>query len=130
VKLAESGGRSVAQVARELGMHETTLHRWMSRYGERAGAGRITPEEHEELIWPAPRGAPGHDGARYSKKSGRYLLEGTVVRYSFIRQHRGQFRLAALCRVLQVAQGLWEMAARMMAGAIPDVGWYNARQAR
>ena len=50
VKLAESGDRPVAQVARELDLNETTLYRWMNRYGQRAGAGRITPEGHEELI--------------------------------------------------------------------------------
>jgi transposase-like protein len=50
VKLAESGDRPVAQVAGELDLNETTLHRWMNRYGKGAGAQRITPEEHEELI--------------------------------------------------------------------------------
>ena len=50
VGLAERGDRPVAQVARELGLNETTLHRWIGRYGKRAGAQRITPEEHAELI--------------------------------------------------------------------------------
>lgn len=50
VGLAERGDRSVAQVARELGLHETVLHRWLKQFGQRAGAGRVTPEEHEELI--------------------------------------------------------------------------------
>jgi transposase len=50
VGLAERGDRPIAQVARELGLNETTLHRWIGRYGQRAGAGRITPEEHDELI--------------------------------------------------------------------------------
>jgi len=50
VGLAERGDRPIAQVARELGLNETTLHRWIGRYGKRAGAGRITPEEHDELI--------------------------------------------------------------------------------
>jgi len=50
VKLAERGEVAVAQVARELDLNETTLHRWMNRYGQRAGAQRMTPEEHEELI--------------------------------------------------------------------------------
>ncbi len=50
VGLAERGDRPIAQVARELGLNETTLHRWIGRYGRRAGAQRITPEEHEELI--------------------------------------------------------------------------------
>jgi transposase len=50
VKLAERGDTPVAQVARELDLHETTLRRWMALYGKRAGANRLTPEEHEELI--------------------------------------------------------------------------------
>ena len=50
VKLAERGERPIAQVARELGLHETVLRRWMARYGWRADGGRVTPEEHEELI--------------------------------------------------------------------------------
>jgi len=50
VKLAEGGGVPVAQVARELGLHETTLHRWIKQYGARAEGGRFTPQEHEELI--------------------------------------------------------------------------------
>jgi len=50
VKLAERGDTPVAQVARDLGLHETTLRRWMALYGQRAGANRLTPEEHEELI--------------------------------------------------------------------------------
>ena len=50
VKLAERGDTPVAQVARELGLHETTLRRWMALYGKRAGANRLTPVEHEELI--------------------------------------------------------------------------------
>jgi len=50
VGLAERGDRPIAQVARELGLNETTLYRWMSRYGQRAGAQRVTPQEHDELI--------------------------------------------------------------------------------
>ncbi len=50
VKLAERGEVPVAQVARELGLNETVLRRWMGLYGKRAGANRLTPEEHEELI--------------------------------------------------------------------------------
>jgi len=50
VKLAEKGEVPVAQVARDLGLHETVLRRWMQLYGARADGGRLTPEEHEELI--------------------------------------------------------------------------------
>ncbi len=50
VKLAERGEVSVAQVARDLGLHETVLRRWMQRYGKRSNGTRLTPDEHEELI--------------------------------------------------------------------------------
>jgi transposase len=50
VKLAERGDTPVAQVARDLGVSETALRRWMALYGPRANGGRLTPEEHEELI--------------------------------------------------------------------------------
>ena len=50
VKLAERGEVPVAQVARDLDLNETVLRRWMGLYGKRAGADRLTPEEHEELI--------------------------------------------------------------------------------
>ena len=50
VRLAERGDIPVAQVARDLDLHETSLRRWMALYGKRAGANRLTPEEHDELI--------------------------------------------------------------------------------
>jgi transposase len=50
VRLAERGDVPVAQVARDLDLHETVLRRWMGLYGKRAGANRMTPEEREELV--------------------------------------------------------------------------------
>ena len=50
VRLAERGDVPVAQVARDLDLNETVLRRWMGLFGKRAGANRLTPEEHEELI--------------------------------------------------------------------------------
>jgi transposase len=40
----------VAQVARDLGLHETVLRRWMGFFGKRADGTRLTPDEREELI--------------------------------------------------------------------------------
>lgn len=50
VRLAEEGKVPVAQVARELDLHETVLRRWMSHFGKRADGTRLTPDEREELI--------------------------------------------------------------------------------
>ena len=58
VRLAERGDTPVAQVARELGLHETTLRRWMALFGKRAGANRLTPEEHD-AVEAVQRHSPG-----------------------------------------------------------------------
>ena len=50
VRLAEGGDVAVARVARELGLHETVLRRWMSKFGAQANGSRATPDEHDELI--------------------------------------------------------------------------------
>jgi len=50
VKLAERGEAPVAQVARDLGVSQTVLRRWMKLYGAGANGCRLTPQEHEELI--------------------------------------------------------------------------------
>lgn len=50
VRLAERGEVSAAQVARDLGVSESVLGRWVKQFGERAEGTRVTPEEHEELI--------------------------------------------------------------------------------
>ena len=50
VKLVESSNTSMAQVARNLGIGETVLSRWVKQFGQRADGTRFTPEQQEELI--------------------------------------------------------------------------------
>jgi transposase len=51
VRLARSGGKPVAQIARDLGLKENLLYRWMKEFGSpNDGSGKITPNEHEELM--------------------------------------------------------------------------------
>jgi len=50
VKLVERGDVPVAQVARDLDLHEAVLRRWIQRFGKRPNGARLTPDEHEELI--------------------------------------------------------------------------------
>lgn len=52
VRLADTGGTSVAQVARDLGINENTLHKWRQharRDAEQAfpGRGRLKPQDEE-----------------------------------------------------------------------------------
>jgi transposase len=50
VKLAERGEVPVSQVARDLGICESLLHKWISQFGTRSNGYRVTPDEHDELI--------------------------------------------------------------------------------
>ena len=52
VKLVVDGGRSVAEAARPLGIHENLLHKWKNKYEQdRAyafpGKGHLKPEQEE-----------------------------------------------------------------------------------
>jgi transposase len=53
VKLVTGGGRGVAEVARNLGIHENLLYKWKEKYTEDMahafpGKGRLKPAEEEQ----------------------------------------------------------------------------------
>ena len=53
VKLVTGGGRVVAEVARNLGIHENLLYKWKEKYTEDIvhafpGKGRLKPAEEEQ----------------------------------------------------------------------------------
>ena len=53
VKLVTEGGRAVAEVARNLGIHENLLYKWREKYTEDIahafpGKGRLKPAEEEQ----------------------------------------------------------------------------------
>ena len=50
VRLAERGDVPVRQVARDLAISESLLHKWINQFGKRPDGSRVTPDEHEELI--------------------------------------------------------------------------------
>ena len=50
MRLAEGDDVSVVDVARDLGIHNTLLYRWVSQFGKKPDGTQVTPDEHEELI--------------------------------------------------------------------------------
>jgi transposase len=50
VKLVESSNTPMAHVARDLGVGETSLSRWVKQFSQRADGTRFTPDAQEELI--------------------------------------------------------------------------------
>src|SRR5258708_28876495 len=80
VPLAKTSGKSIAQVARELGISDTSIHQWrkeLAQHGPEAfpGSGHQTPREEENRRDP-PRTRTSPAGARYLKKSGEHLFTG------------------------------------------------------
>jgi transposase len=49
VRIVAGTGRPVAEVARELGINEGTLHTWISRAKQAGGDGTLAESEREEL---------------------------------------------------------------------------------
>ena len=50
VRLVEAGDRPLARAARELGLCESVLGRWVKQFGQRPEGGRVSPDDREELI--------------------------------------------------------------------------------
>lgn len=50
VRMAERGELAISQVARDLGICESLLHRWLKQFGKGSDGRGVTPAEHEELI--------------------------------------------------------------------------------
>lgn len=50
VALVETSGRPRAQIARELGLCDSVLDRWVKQFGRQPDGTRVTPDEHSELI--------------------------------------------------------------------------------
>jgi transposase len=50
VHLAEGEGISAAQVARDLGIRDSLLYKWIKQFGIKPDGTQSTPDEHEELI--------------------------------------------------------------------------------
>ena len=50
VRLVEASDRPRAQIARELGLCDNVLHRWVKQFGKQPDGTQVTADEHVELI--------------------------------------------------------------------------------
>lgn len=51
VRLARSGDKTITQTAKDLGINDGLLHKWMKVYGTDSDrCGKPSPDEHEEFI--------------------------------------------------------------------------------
>jgi len=50
VRMAQRGDVPVTQVARDLGVHDSLLHKWIKQFCKKPDGSQVTANEHEELI--------------------------------------------------------------------------------
>ena len=110
VRLAKEPDRSVLQVAQNLGISDSALHRWIRELEGHGGAafpghGKqvLTPEQAE-----IKRLKRELDIARQErdvlKKAVALLRQGQMSAFEFIERHREEFRLDVMCRMLSVTK--------------------------
>ncbi|WP_406678369.1 IS3 family transposase [Moorella sp. ACPs] len=111
VELCRTSGKTTSQIARDLGINSSMLSRWQreqAKYGERAFPGigkqmRGTDLEEENRRLKKEL-AIAQEERDILKKAGGHLLQNTEMKYRFIREHTGTFRVETMCRVLKVSR--------------------------
>ncbi|HEY6542074.1 MAG TPA: IS3 family transposase [Ktedonobacteraceae bacterium] len=107
VRLAQTSGKSIAQVARELGISDSSIHQWrkeLAEHGAEAfpGSGHQTAleEENRRLKRELERTRQERD---ILKKTGQYLLARPAVRYQAVEDYRQEYPVQILCDTLGVS---------------------------
>lgn len=50
VKMAQQGDVAISKIARDLGINDGLLHKWIKQFGKKTDGSQVTPSEHDELI--------------------------------------------------------------------------------
>jgi putative transposase len=99
-------GYSVAEVSARLGVSSHSLYKWVKAIkpdkAEKQASELIEGQERDPAA--SCTTASHRRRARYPKKSRAVLCQGARIKYRFINEHRQQFRIMTMCRVLSVAR--------------------------
>ncbi|MGH3866820.1 MAG: IS3 family transposase [Pseudonocardiaceae bacterium] len=108
VSLHLDSGRSIAEVARSIGVHEMTLgHMGEESERQRAGPGQGSVRDRASRAGTAPQGQRRpENGAGFRKKSGSLVREGTAVKYAAIADwaDKKEFPVTFMCERLGVVR--------------------------
>ena len=113
VDLVASSGRSIGSVAKELGLRDSVLGRWVELRGAgREPSGGAAPHNAGDAAVGGPRGrdrsfaarerAVAH-GARHFKKVDCDLCWSSEMRFRFIEDRRADYPVRIMCEVLEVS---------------------------
>ncbi len=106
VRLAQTSGKSIAQVARDLGISDTsiqTFRKELAEHGPEAfpGSGHQTAEVEEVRRLKRELEIVKQE-RDILKKRISHLLARPAMRYQFIAEHRHEYPITIMCRVLEV----------------------------
>ncbi|MEK5390257.1 MULTISPECIES: IS3 family transposase [Heyndrickxia] len=106
VKYISENHKSVAQVAREVGVNENTLHGWMKKYGQQPEIKAVQSFSSEGAALKALQKEMRDlkEENEILKKGDALLREKPSVKYEFIHKNRSQFRVEKMCKVLGVSK--------------------------
>ncbi|MGI6684442.1 MAG: IS3 family transposase [Bacillota bacterium] len=106
VKYISENNKSVAQVAREVGVNVNTLHGWVKKYGQQPEIKAVQSfsSESAELRALQKEIRDLKEENEILKKGDALLREKPSVKYEFIHEHRSQFRVEKMCKVLGVSK--------------------------
>lgn len=116
VKLVKHPGAKLMHIARDLGMEQSVLRRWVSQehreYSTCASRSHCAASRHPRSS-AFTGAASGHHEARDPRKSARLLCKGPAVKYAFIVRHRDVWPTRVMCRAMNVsASGFYEWFGR------------------
>lgn len=108
VRLVQTSGKPIAQVARELGISDTSIHQWrkeLAAHGDEAfpGSGHQSAKARGTAS-PQTRAGGDSTGARYLKKSLHCVLKNVEERYAFIGEYHQEYSVKTMCRALGVSE--------------------------
>ncbi|WP_145564331.1 IS3 family transposase [Yersinia aldovae] len=105
LKLAERIG--VAAAARELRLYESQLYAWHSKINNARRSSEREQEMSVEIARLKRQLAEQAEELAIPPKGRDILREAPEMKYVFIENHRAEFSIKAMCRVLRVARSGW-----------------------
>lgn len=100
-------GYSVREVAKRIGVSEHSLYRWVKRARQQSDPSDNSADvaaDTARLKLELKRAQEERDRPSRARSADRraVLCEGVRARYAFVRDHRTEFRVATMCRVLGI----------------------------